>query len=294
MPDDDLNELRGSGRAGVLHVCAVPIGNLDDASVRVRRVLAQVDIIACEDTRTTRRLLGLLGVATEARLLAHHAHNERAGAAGIIALLAEGQNVALVSDAGTPAVNDPGVAVVAAAHSAGIEVVAVPGPSAVSAAVSIAGFAGAGYRFVGFMPRAAGELRTLLTENVASVVVAFEGPSRIVRTMAIIAELQPEREVAVCRELTKRHENVLRGRAGAIAEAVAGGELRGEFVVVLAPLATVVDDTPDEAVAFALELESEGVRLKRACSIAAERIGGSSRALYEAVRAARDSDVDEK
>ena len=277
---DDARD--SAGASGVLHVCAVPIGNLDDASPRLRRVLAEVDVIACEDTRTTRRLLDLLGVSPVPRLLAHHAHNEHAGAAGIVPLLEVGSHVALVSDAGTPAVNDPGVALVAAAHAAGIEVVAVPGPSAVSAAVSIAGFLADGYHFAGFLPRGAADLVTLVRTRAQELVVAFEGPSRIVASLAAIAEAQPEREVAVCRELTKRHEQVVRGAATDVAQRVADGELRGEFVVVLAPLVQEAADVVAGALDFALELEAEGVRLKRACSIAAERIGGSSRALYAA------------
>lgn len=278
---------------GTLHVCAVPIGNLDDASPRLRRVLAEVDVIACEDTRSTRKLLDLLGVTTDARLLAHHAHNEHAGAAGLLPMLVEGRSIALVSDAGTPAINDPGVALVAAAHDAGVEVVAVPGPSAVSAAVSIAGFAGEGYHFAGFLPRQPGELRSLLLARAHELLVAFEGPSRIVASLALVADVQPTRAVAVCRELTKRFEQVLRGRADEVLEQVAGGEVRGEFVVVLAPVADEEEAAPAAALAFALELEAEGVRLKRACSIAASHLGGSSSALYEAARVARAASDDE-
>ena len=141
-----------------MFVCAVPIGNLEDASPRLRRVLGEVDAIACEDTRTTGRLLELLKVSPRPRLLAHHDHNERASAAGVVALLLEGRDVALVSDAGTPSVSDPGTELVQAAHDAGVTVAVVAGPSAVAAAVSVAGVRGEGYRFVGFLPRSEGDL----------------------------------------------------------------------------------------------------------------------------------------
>ncbi|MBC7461552.1 MAG: 16S rRNA (cytidine(1402)-2'-O)-methyltransferase, partial [Thermoleophilia bacterium] len=200
-----------------------------------------------------------------------------------------GQSIALVSDAGTPAVNDPGVALVAAAHEAGIEVVAVPGPSAVSAAVSIAGFSGAGYHFAGFLPRGGGDLRALLADRSHELLVAFEGPSRIVASLAVVADCQPTRHVAVCRELTKLHEEVVRGTAIDVLAHLTDGETRGEFVVVLAPLELLSDDAPATSLAFALELEAEGVRLKRACSIAADRLGGTSNALYDAALAARGS-----
>lgn len=278
---------------GTLYVCAVPIGNLADASPRLRDVLGSVDAIACEDTRTTHRLLGLLGIETKARLLAHHEHNEHRGAGGIVALLEAGQDVALVSDAGTPAVSDPGVPLVAAVHDAGIDVVAVPGPSAVAAAVSIAGFGGDGYRFVGFLPRAAGELDALFARCAGDLLVAFESPRRITATMKQLAQLQPAREVAVCRELTKRHEEVVRGAADVVAERFAdAGDVKGEIVVVLAPL-EAVDVAPGidaDAMELVETLVAEGVRTKRACAIVAQLRGGSARELFAAVVSARNAD----
>lgn len=273
-------------QAGTLYVCAVPIGNLEDASPRLRRVLAAVDAIACEDTRTTGRLLDLLEVDPKPRLLAHHEHNERASAAGIVALLESGDDVALVSDAGTPAVSDPGVVLVDAALDAGIEVVVVPGPSAAASAIAVAGFRGTAWRFVGFLPRRRGELEELLGSSAGDVVVAFEAPSRLRRSLEVLDELQPGRRIAACRELTKLHEEVVRGTA---AELLAhfGDEVKGELVLVLESLAAAPAGD-DRAAALAAALVEGGMRPKDASRIVADHLGGSSRELYDAVHALRD------
>lgn len=272
------------GDAGRLYVCAVPIGNLEDASPRLRRILGEVDAIACEDTRVTGKLLELLGIRPAPRLLAHHDHNERAGAQGIVALLERGEDVALVSDAGSPVVSDPGAHLARAAHDAGIEVVAVPGPSAVAAALGVAGMAGTRWRFVGFLPRGRSELEELARAGAYETLVAFESPHRIAASLEALAQAQPEREVAVCRELTKRYEQVVRGTLAMVAPAVADGETRGEYVVVLGPLASEPPhERPDaRATALVRTLVEEGVRRKRACAIAAEVYGGSAGVLYDA------------
>lgn len=281
---------RDDSEVGTLYVCAVPIGNLDDASARLRQMLARVDAIACEDTRSTRKLLTLLGIETEARLLAHHEHNERGGAAGIVALLEQGQDVALVSDAGTPAVSDPGVPLVDAAHAAGIEVVGVPGPSAVATAISIAGFAGDGFRFVGFLPRAAGALTRLVQQHANDVLVAFTSPRRLQDDLAVIAEVQPGRRIAVCRELTKRHEEIVRGTAQDVLDAFADREVKGEIVLVfdVEVIDAEVTSIDADAIALVETLAAEGVRTKRACAIVAELRGVSTRDLFDAVNTARD------
>ena len=275
-----------------LYVCAVPIGNLDDASPRLRSVLASVDAIACEDTRMTRKLLTLLGIATDARLLAHHEHNERASAQGIVALLEQGSNVALVSDAGTPAVSDPGVPLVDAVHDAGYAVVAVPGASAVAAAVSVAGFAGDGFRFVGFVPRAAAQFAELLLRHSADVLVGFTSPRRLLEDLDVLMATQPDRRVAVCRELTKLHEQVVRGTGVDVREQfAAAGDVRGEIVLVLEPVVVASDGLPvvdSAAIGLVETLVEEGVRTKRACAIVAELRDLSTRALFDAVNASRD------
>lgn len=277
--------------AGRLFVCAVPIGNLEDASPRLKRILGEVDAIACEDTRSTGKLLQLLGVerAEGSRLLAHHEHNERAGAKGIVALLEAGSDVALVSDAGTPAINDPGVALVRAATAAGIEVLVVPGPSAVAAAMSLAGFAAEGFRFVGFLPRGTVQIGELAMRHSGDLLVAFEAPTRIAESLAAIAESQPQRRVVLCRELTKLHEQVLRGSAADLAAQLASEPVRGELVLVLAPMSVEAIDGPDpghlELVAGMVE---QGMRLTSAARLVAETLGVPRKALYDAALAQRD------
>lgn len=272
---------------GTLYVCAVPIGNLEDASPRLRRVLGEVDAVACEDTRTTGRLLELLEVTPRPRLLAHHEHNERASAAGVVALLDRGSDVALVSDAGTPAVSDPGVELVTAAHAAGITVVAVPGPSAVASALSVAGLGGTGHRFVGFLPRGERDLAQLVVRHAEDVVVAFEAPSRLGRSLATIASVQPERELVVCRELSKLHEQVVRATAIELAERFAD-DVRGEVVLVMGAMPAPEQGADPRALELVQVLAGEGIRRKQAARIAAAFLGGSARELYDAANAARD------
>ena len=275
--------------AGTLFVCAVPIGNLEDASPRLRRVLGSVGAIACEDTRTTGRLLDLLAVDPKPRLLAHHEHNERASSEGVLALLQDGADVAIVSDAGTPGVRDPGVALVDRALGAGIRVEAVAGPSAVTAALSIAGVDADGFRFVGFYPRKASELATLVGGGARELLVGFESPNRVVATLRAVADVQPSRYVVVTRELTKQHEEVLRGTAAAIADVLdARTSVKGEMVLLLAPMVVPERVADPRALELVEVLVGHDVRLKDATRIAAEYLGGSPRELYDAANAARD------
>lgn len=269
------------GGTGTLFACAVPIGNLGDASPRLREVLAAVDAIACEDTRTTGRLLGLLGVDPRPRLLAHHGHNERASSDGIVALLCAGRDVALVSDAGTPSVSDPGAQLVRAAHEAGVRVVGVAGPSAVATAVAVAGATGDGFRFVGFLPRGSESLDALLERHAGEVVVGFESPRRMRATLERIEARQPERIVTCCRELTKLHEQVVRGTPGVVRAAL-DPDVRGECVLVLdAMLDEGGDAGSAEPLALARELVEAGLRTKDAARIAVRHLGGSTREVYE-------------
>jgi 16S rRNA (cytidine1402-2'-O)-methyltransferase len=203
---------------GTLHVVATPIGNLADASPRALDTLKAVDLIACEDTRTTRTLLARYAIATPT--VALHAHNERAAAAKLIALLREGKDIALVSDAGTPTLSDPGAGLVAQAHRAGIRVSPVPGPSAAAAAFSAAGFPATGFFFAGFLPaRGAARKKALAALDLPWPVVLYEAPHRIADTIADLAQLFPGREVVVCRELTKKFEEVARLPLGAASSA---------------------------------------------------------------------------
>lgn len=276
------------GGAGTLFVCAVPIGNLQDASPRLKRVLSSVGAIACEDTRTTGRLLDLIGVDPKPRLLAHHEHNERASAEGVLALLRSGVDIAIVSDAGTPGVRDPGVALVDRALGAGIRVEAVAGPSAVTAALSIAGVDADGFRFVGFWPRKVSELAALVGVGGGELLVGFESPNRVVATLRAVAEVQPARYVVVTRELTKQHEEVLRGTAAAIADLLDGrAGVKGELVLLLAPMVVPERLADPRALELVEVLVGHDVRLKDATRIAAEYLGGSPRELYDAANESR-------
>ena len=214
-----------------LYVIGTPIGNLEDVSARAVRVLGEVSAIAAEDTRVTARLLARHGIRKP--LLSYRAPVERRGLPRVIAALDEG-DVALVSDAGTPSVSDPGQALVSAAWAAGHTVVPIPGPSSVTAALSIAGYGGPGFTFLGYLPRKPGEVRRLLESlrDDPRPAVAFESPYRVARALAVIAETLPDRALTVTRELTKVHEEVLRGTAAEVAAAL-GDRARGEFTLVI-------------------------------------------------------------
>jgi 16S rRNA (cytidine1402-2'-O)-methyltransferase len=215
-----------------LYVVATPIGNLEDLGRRAARVLGGVAAIAAEDTRVTARLLAREGVRKP--LLSYRAPVEGRGLRRVLEALAAG-DVALLSDAGTPAVSDPGRVLVDSAWRAGHRVVPIPGPSAVPAAVSASGFAGAGYVFAGYLPRRPGELRRFLAglAGESRPTVAFESPHRVLRSLGAIAEVLPERPLLLARELTKLHEQLLRGSAEEVLEGL-GGRARGEFTLVIA------------------------------------------------------------
>ncbi|MGH2978913.1 MAG: 16S rRNA (cytidine(1402)-2'-O)-methyltransferase, partial [Solirubrobacterales bacterium] len=191
---------------GRLVVCPTPLGNLEDVTLRVLRVLGEADVIACEDTRRTRRLLDRHDIRG-ARLVSYHEHNERRRAPELAGWIESGEVVALVTDAGTPAVSDPGFALVRECVSRGLSVEVLPGPSAVVTALVASALPVDRWRFTGFLPRKMGDLRTEL-ERGGETLVAFESPGRLPKTLALLAEIDPERPVAVCRELTKVHEEV--------------------------------------------------------------------------------------
>jgi 16S rRNA (cytidine1402-2'-O)-methyltransferase len=220
-------------RPGTLYLVATPIGNLEDITLRAIRILRESAVVACEDTRRTRTLLAHLGLRTSTMSL--HEHNERARAARVIELLSEGKDVAVVSDAGTPVVSDPGAAIVAAVSAAGILVVSIPGPSAVTAAVALADFNVEQFAFIGFLPRK-GAARERALANLAELPMAsvlFEAPLRVRRTLADIGNAYGDRRVIVARELTKVHEQVLRGTAAEILAQMTQ-EPKGEVTIVVA------------------------------------------------------------
>jgi 16S rRNA (cytidine1402-2'-O)-methyltransferase len=214
-----------------LFVVATPIGNLEDVSARAVRILGEVGAIAAEDTRITARLLARHGLRKP--LISYRAPVERRGLPRVMSELDQ-HDVALVSDAGTPTLSDPGQALVTAAWAAGHTVVPIPGPSSVTAALSVAGYGGPGFTFVGYLPRKPGEMRRLLATLVDNPrpAVAFESPYRIKKSLALVADTLPERSLTVTRELTKVHEEVLRGTASEVLAAL-GDRTRGEFTLVI-------------------------------------------------------------
>jgi 16S rRNA (cytidine1402-2'-O)-methyltransferase len=214
-----------------LFVVATPIGNLEDLSSRAVRILGEVSAIAAEDTRVTSRLLARHGIRKP--LLSYRAPVERRGLPRVMSALDAG-DVALVSDAGTPTLSDPGQALVTAAWAAGHTVVPIPGPSSITAALSIAGYGRAGFTFLGYLPRKPGEMRRLLESlrDDSRPAVAFESPFRVRKSLALIAESLPTRTLTLCRELTKLHEEVLRGTASEVLAAL-GERTRGEFTLVI-------------------------------------------------------------
>jgi 16S rRNA (cytidine1402-2'-O)-methyltransferase len=202
----------------VLQVCATPIGNLEDVTLRVLEALREADAVLCEDTRRTQILLDRYGIRARS-LVSVHRHNEARQAQELVPRLASGETLALVSDAGLPGVNDPGGRLVSAALEAEVEVVVLPGPSAVETALVVSGLGATQYRFLGYLPRRAAELGALWEESLGwpYAAVAFESPKRLPASLAALARIDPERPAAVCRELTKRFEEVVRGTAAEVA-----------------------------------------------------------------------------
>ena len=266
-----------------LAVCATPIGNLDDVTLRVLRELRDADIVLCEDTRQTRVLLERHGV--RARLVSYHEHNEARRAAELLPRLEAGERVALVSDAGLPSISDPGARLVAAALEAGIPVTVLPGPSAVETALAASGFEFERYQFVGFLPRRPPELEALWRELAQwrHAFVAFESPQRVAKSLASLAAVLPDRPVAVCRELTKRFEEVVRGTAADVAERLAEGR-KGEITVVVGPDGASGVDGEDEerALEAVAQLVAAGVGRRGAADVVARLTGIPRNRLYRA------------
>lgn len=263
-----------------LVVCPTPIGNLEDVTLRVLRELGEADVVLCEDTRRTRTLLERHGI--RATLLSYHRHNEAQRIAGILPRLEAGERVALASDAGLPALNDPGARLIAAALERGLDVTVLPGPSAIETALVTSGLVGERYAFVGYVPRER-EARARLWEETATwdgPVVAFDSPRRLPATLASLAEAAPDRPVAVCRELTKRFEEVVRGPAREVAERFREPP-KGEVTLVVAPAAErPADARAEEAVGAVAELAAAGLPRRRAAALVARLTGLPRNRLY--------------
>jgi 16S rRNA (cytidine1402-2'-O)-methyltransferase len=265
--------------AGRLVVCPTPIGNLEDVTLRVLSALRDADVVACEDTRRTRVLLDRYGV--NARLVSYHEHNERARAAELVNRMRAGETVALVSDAGMPLVSDPGFVLVQACVTAGLAVEVLPGPSAALAALVASALPADRWRFVGFLPRKKGELRSLLSAA-AETLVAFESPRRVAGTLSALADVDPERPVSLCRELTKVHEEVVRGSAAQLAARYADAAPRGEIVLVIAGAGEAGEADLDGPRAAVRRLIEAGAKPRVAARVVAELTGASTNRLYRA------------
>ena len=263
---------------GRLIVCPTPIGNLEDVTLRVLSVLREADVVACEDTRRTRVLLERYGVS--ATLVSYHEHNERARATALVARMQKGDVVALVSDAGTPLVSDPGFVLVRACVAAGLAIEVLPGPSAAVSALVASALPADVWRFVGYLPRKRAELTTML--RAPETIVAFESPNRVAASLAVLASVDPERPVAVCRELTKLHEEVVRGAAGELAERYQAQAPRGEVVLVIGGAAAVEPEL-EPALAALRKLVAAGAKPRAASAVVASLTGVKSNALYRAL-----------
>lgn len=265
---------------GILYVVGTPIGNLEDISHRATRVLAEADLIACEDTRHTCRLLDHFGIRTP--MVSYHEHNEAERAAELLKSMEAGKTIALVSDAGTPLVSDPGYRLVHAAVERGIRVVPIPGPSAATAALSASGLATDSFRFAGFPPAKAGQRRRWLEslKNDTATVVLYEAPHRILETLEEIAAVFGERQVVLARELTKVHEEFLRGTAAEIAaELRSRSAVKGEMTVLIARAER--PETHEGTIRESVEaLERAGVSRMDAMKQVARERGISKREVY--------------
>jgi 16S rRNA (cytidine1402-2'-O)-methyltransferase len=267
-----------------LVVCPTPIGNLEDVTLRVLAALREADVVACEDTRRTRVLLDRYGV--KAHLVSYHEHNERARARELVRRMLGGEVVALVSDAGTPLVSDPGFVLVRECVAAGLAVEVLPGPSAALSALVASALPADRWTFAGFLPRKRAELeRTFAGPD---TLVAFESPRRVGSTLALLASVDPERPVVVARELTKVHEEVVRGTASELAERYAAEAPRGEIVLVVggAPgggAGAGADAGP--AVDALRRLVEAGAKPRAAAGVVSELTGVPANALYRGLTA---------
>ncbi len=267
---------------GKLFVVATPIGNLADITLRALRVLGEVDVVAAEDTRTTRKLLSHHGIGTT--LVSYHDHNEAVRTPELLDRIKRGESVALVSEAGTPSISDPGYRLIRAAIAADVAVEPVPGPSALLAAVVVSGLPSDAFVFEGFLPRRAGERKRRLEELASErrTLVFFEAPHRLDKTLADMLEVLGDREVALCRELTKLHEEVRRGRLTELVTALQRRPVKGELVLVVEGAPEAVGDL-DAAAVEALDRIGSGESVREATRAVAAHRGVPRRALYDRV-----------
>jgi 16S rRNA (cytidine1402-2'-O)-methyltransferase len=266
---------------GCLVVCPTPIGNVDDVSVRVREALVGADYIACEDTRKTGALLDRLRIRPHPRLVSFHEGNEQSRAVELSQRIERGDVVALVSDAGMPAISDPGYKLIRRCIDRALEVTVLPGPSVVPVALVASGLPTDRWRFEGFLPKRSEAMEQVLRSDVT--VVAFESPRRVGESLAALAAIAPDRPVAVCRELTKMHEEISRGSMAEMARRFRG-DVKGEIVLVIGPASS---EEHDQDVGFAVDalrhLVQSGARPRAAASVVAALTGTRANDLYRAL-----------
>ncbi|MFJ4027040.1 16S rRNA (cytidine(1402)-2'-O)-methyltransferase [Paenarthrobacter sp. NPDC089989] len=292
FPDEELKVPVPGGTSGIgrIVLAATPIGNVGDASSRLIELLGTSDIIAAEDTRRLHRLVQALGVQVTGRVISYHEHNEVAKTGDLLEQVRAGKNILMVSDAGMPAVSDPGFRLVEGAVAAGLTVTAVPGPSAVLTALALSGLPTDRFCFEGFLPRKSGERSSRLGElaDERRTMVFFEAPHRLEAMLRALHErFGPDRPGAVCRELTKTYEEVIRGSMRELLEWAEANEVRGEIAVVVGGAPEQAPAKPEDHVAAVNELVSQGIRLKEAVAAVADDARISKRELYAAVLAAR-------
>jgi 16S rRNA (cytidine1402-2'-O)-methyltransferase len=265
---------------GTLYIVATPIGNLEDITLRALRVLKEVDAIAAEDTRHTRVLLNHYGIQTP--LTSYHEHNERTKAEDLVKRLLEGQNIALVSDAGTPAISDPGFRLVAQAVDAGIRIIPLPGASALTAVLSASGLPTDRVAFEGFLPAKKKprreKLRALRDET--RTLVFYEAPHRLAEALDDVQELLGDREAVLAREVSKVHEEFLRGRISELIRALRRREIRGEFTLIISGSAGEIAVTDDRLKAEIRELHLRGMRIKEIAEVLGEKFGYPKKEIY--------------
>ncbi len=271
--------------AGMLYLVATPIGNAEDISARAIRVLSEVDLIACEDTRRTSRLLAAHSIRTPT--LSYFEHNESRRVPELVTRLRAGEDIALVTDAGTPAISDPGYRLVRSAIDTGIQVTAVPGPSAVIAALAVAGLPTDRFAFEGFLPSKAGERQRALAQLATEerTLVVYEAARRLPRLLSeLIAPFGPDRQLAVVREATKTHEEILRGTLAELAESFANREVLGEVTLVIdgahGSRDAIASSAMDES-RIVNVLREAGLSLKDASAAASKITGASRREVYQ-------------
>ena len=266
---------------GRLTICPTPIGNVGDVTRRMREALVEADFVACEDTRRTGRLLERLEISPKPRLVSNHEGNEKSRATELVKRIERGERITLVSDAGMPAISDPGYRLIRACIERGLEVEVLPGPSVIPVALVASGLPTDHWRFEGFLPKRAGEIERVL--NTTETVVAFESPRRISKSLAALASLAPERQAAVCREMTKLHEEVTRGTLAELALRYKG-EVKGEIVLVIGPAESAGHG---HDIAFAVEalkrLVKAGARPRAAATVVASLTDTRANDLYKAL-----------